>query len=75
MYLDHDHCERENIRFFAIPPLLAQDLRSTPSRSMAPINRGASHGIQAMGDRSETKIRYACAASGIQKDIWLDRYR
>jgi hypothetical protein len=71
-YLDHDHRERENVRFFAICPLLVQDLWRNPSRGMTVVSRGASHGIQVLSDRSKTKIRDPCVAGGIHKDIWLD---
>jgi len=36
-YLDHDHGERENIRFFAQCSLLVEDLWGGPPRGMTPI--------------------------------------
>jgi len=34
--------------------------------------RGASYGIQVLGDRGETEIRDSRVASGIHEDVWLD---
>jgi hypothetical protein len=70
-HLDHDHRERENVRFLAIYPIV-QDLWGSPSRGMVMVTRDAQLGIYACGDRSETKIRDPCMAVGIHKDIWLD---
>jgi len=70
-YLDHDHRERENIRFFAVCPLLGQDLRRSPSRGVPLIIRRTSHRIQILRDRGEAKVRDPRAAGGIHKDIGL----
>jgi hypothetical protein len=58
-YLDHDHRERENVRFLAICPLLDKDLWSSPSR----------------GVTSKAKIRDACTAGVIHKNVWLVGYQ
>ena len=71
-YLDHDHRERENIRFFTVYPLLVQDLWRSPSRGVTLIIRVTSNGIQVLGDLGKTKIRDPCMAVGIHEDIWLD---
>jgi hypothetical protein len=44
-YLDHDHRERKNIRFFAVRPLIVQDLWRSPSQGVTMIIRSTSHGI------------------------------
>ena len=72
MYLNHDHRERENIGFFAVRPLLAQDLRRSPSHGMIMTIRGTPDGIQVFSNGGKTKIRDPCATGGIHKDIWLD---
>ena len=70
-YLDHDHRERENVRFFAIC-LLVQDLWRCPSHAMTMIIRITSHGVEVLGDPSETKIRDPRMVGGIHEDVWLD---
>jgi len=71
-YLDHDHRERKNIRFFAKCPTFVQDLRRSPSRCKALIVRAAPYKIQVLSDRSKPKIGDPCVASGIDKHISLD---
>ena len=71
MHLDHDHREGENVRFFAMYPLLIQDLRRGPPRSVALITRTASYRIQVLSDPSKPKIRDSCVAGTIHKNIWL----
>jgi len=69
-YLDHDHRERENVRFLAIfPPL--QDLWRSPSWGVAVTTRSARFRIQISSDRSEAKIRDACTTRVIHKDVGL----
>lgn len=68
-YLDHDHRKRENIRFFAIRPLIVQDLRRGPSRSMNVITKAASHGIQVLSDGSKTEICDPRVPCRIHEDI------
>ena len=70
-HLDHDHCERENIRFFAVRPLLAQDLRRGPSRGVTPITQGTPYGVLILSDHSKTEIRDLCTTGGIHKDVRL----
>jgi hypothetical protein len=69
-YLDHDHRKRENIRFFAVCASI-QDLWRSPSRGMAVLKRAAPRGIQALSDRGEAKIRDACVAEVVYKNIVL----
>ena len=74
-YLDHDHRERENVRFLAVSSLLLQYLWRGPSRGMTLIIRGASDGIQVLGDRSKAKTRDPCMVGVIHEDIRLLRVR
>ena len=67
MYLDHDHCERKNIRFFAICPLLVQYLWRSPSGVM-----DIASVVQVLNGHRKTKIRDPCVTVGIHKDILLD---
>jgi len=71
-YLNHDHRKRENIRFSAVCSHLIQNLWRSPSRGLILIVRGASYGIQVLGDHGKAEIRDPRMARGIHKDIWLD---
>ena len=73
-YLNHDHSKSENIRFFAIRPLV-QDLWRSPPRGISMSTRGAPHGIQVASDRSEAKIRQTCMTGVVHKDVLLDMYQ
>ena len=42
---------------------------------MTLVVRGASNGIQVLGDCSETEICDPCMAGSIDEDIWLDTGR
>ena len=68
-YLDHDHRQRENIRFFAICPLLVQNLWRSVSRGVTSIIHSALYGIQVLSDCSKTKIGDSCTIRGIYKDV------
>jgi len=68
--LDHDHRERENVRFLAIRPLL-QDLRRSPPRGVAVMTRRARYGIHILSDCSEAEIRDACMTGVVHKDVRL----
>jgi len=69
-YLDYDHRERKNVRFLGkFSPV--QYLRCSPSWTVALLNRGASDGIQVLGDGGETKVRNACTTRLIYKDVLL----
>jgi hypothetical protein len=70
-YLDRDHRESENVRFFAVRPLFVQDLWRSPSRGMTLLFRSTSHGIQALSGSSKAEIRDPRVVVGIHKDIWL----
>jgi len=48
-YLDHDHCEREDVRFLAAW-LLVQNLWRGPSRGVTILTLGAPYGIQVESD-------------------------
>ena len=74
-YLDHDHRERENIRFLAVGSLLLQYLWCGPSRSMTLIIRGASDGIQVLSDRSKAEIRDPRMVGVIHENIRLLRVK
>jgi len=70
-HFDHDHRERENVSLLAARSLLLQDLRCGPSWGMAMLMRGAWHGIQALGNLSEPKIREARTTGVVHEDIRL----
>jgi len=70
-YLDHDHRERENIRFFATFPLFGQDLWRSPPRGMSLILCGTLLGTCVFSDRGEAKIRDACVTTVVHEDIRL----
>ena len=74
MYLNHDHRERENVRFLAICPTL-QDLWCSPPRSVATLTRGTLDRIQVLSDCSEAEIRNACIAGVVHQDVWLISYQ
>ena len=61
MYLDHDHCEREDVRLLAICSL-AQHLWCSPSWGVTTMTRDALLGIQVLSDHRETKIHDARGA-------------
>lgn len=68
--LDHDHGKGEGVRFLAVWPLV-QNLRRGPSRAKSTLKFDTHRRIQAVSDRSEAKIRNACTACIVHKDIWL----
>jgi len=76
-YLNHDHCERENVRFVAVCTLFVQYLGCSPSRSMALIFQDAlhvvhsSHEVLSSSYRSTAKIRDSCVTSVIHEDVRL----
>ena len=70
-YLDHDHRERENVRFFAICTPLIQDLWCSPSCGVTWSTRRTSHEIQISSDGSKTKTCDPRMAGGVHKYIWL----
>jgi hypothetical protein len=67
--LDHNHCERENICFFAICSLFVQDFRRSPSTDMTLIIQDILYGVQVLSDRSKTKTCDPRMIVGIQKYI------
>ena len=69
-YLDHDHRERENIRFLAIFPLV-KNLWRGPSQGEAMLVRSAPYGIQVMSDLGEAEIRDAYMTGVFYKDVRL----
>ena len=69
--LDHDHCERENIRFLAMCPPV-QNLWCSPSRGVTMLMRDTLYGIQVSSDRSEAKVCETCMIGVVHKDVWLD---
>jgi hypothetical protein len=68
--LDHDHCERENVRLLAIYSPV-QDLRRSPPRGAAMLTRGGLDRIQVLSDRSASEIRDACMTGVVHEDVWL----
>ena len=73
-YFDHDHRKSKNVRFLAISPPI-QDLWCSPSRGVSTLKRDALDGVYVMSDCDEAKIRDACMAGVVQKDIYLARYQ
>ena len=69
-HFDHDHRERENVRFLAVCSLV-QNLWRSPSWGVTTLTRGALHGIQVLGDHSKPKIYNARSIRVIYKDVWL----
>jgi hypothetical protein len=69
--LDHDHRERENIRFLAMCPPV-QNLWCSPSRGVTMLMRDTLYGVQVSSDRSEAKVRETCMTGVVHKDVWLD---
>jgi hypothetical protein len=67
--LDHDHRERENIGFFAVCPLLVQNLWRGPLPGVTPITQGTPDGIQVLSDPGKPKVGDSCVVGGIQKNI------
>ena len=68
-YFNHEHRERENVRFLGGPPPL-QDFWRGPSREAA-ILRDDLHGIHVSKDGSEAEIGDACMARVVHKDVLL----
>ena len=73
-YLDHDHRERENIRFLGTWPFI-QDLWRSPPRGVPMVMRSTSYGIQVLSDCSEAKIHNARVTGVVHKDVWLVGYQ
>ena len=69
-YLDHDHSERENVRFLAIWPFF-QYLWRSPSCSKTTLILDTSHGIQIQSDSSETKVRDPRITGVVHEDVRL----
>ena len=69
--LNYDHCEREDICFFAECPPIVQDLRCNPARTVPVLVWSAPHRVQILSDHGETTIRDHCMASGVHKDVRL----
>ena len=72
-YLDHDHRERENIRFLAGIPSF-YDFWCGPSRSVTPLVRRVSYGMRVLSDNSDAKIRQPCMRgtfNNVHKNIHL----
>ena len=71
VYLDHDHCKRENIRLLVHPSLPIQDLRCGPPSSVAIRHRGLIEHFLTLG---EAEICDACAVRGIDENVWLHSF-
>ena len=70
-YLDHDHRERENIRFLAVCGLPVPDLRRSPAWAVTKVIRVAPYEIFVFDDRSVTKIPDARVTGVVYKDVRL----
>jgi len=69
--LDCDHREREDIRLLAKCPLIGQDLRCNPPRTVAVLVWSAAYRIHVLSDHVETTICNPCTAGDVYKDTWL----
>jgi len=67
-YLNHDHRERENVRFLAICPFIQEFWRS-PSHGVAVLSWGASDGIQVLSDFGKAEVRDAGFAGAVHEDV------
>ena len=70
-YLNHHHCEGENVCFLARYSLI-QDLWRSPSGGMTVLSCVARPGIQVFSDHGEAKIHKTCVARSIHEDVLLD---
>ena len=70
--LDHDHREREDIRFLTALPLV-QNLWCGPSQGVAVLTRSAPYGIDVLSDLSEAEIRDACTTGVFHENVELVR--
>ena len=71
-HLNHNHRERENVRFIAIFPLVP-NLRRDPPHREAILNRSTPHRMRVFGDLRETKVRDAYVTRVFHKDVGLVR--
>ena len=69
-YLNHDHCERKNIRLLAICPLV-QDLWRSPLWGVASLKCGVLNGIRVVSEHGKAKIRDVCMTRVVHKDVLL----
>ena len=69
-HFDHDHRERENIRFLAIFPLVP-DLRRGPLKVKVILKRDTPLVVQVPGDHREAKIRDARFTGIFDQDVSL----
>ena len=70
-YLDHDHSERENVRFLAMWPFV-QHLWRGPSWSETTLTLGTLRGIQILSDSGEPKIRDTRITGVVHEDVLLE---
>ena len=71
-HLNHDHCERENVYFLAVP-LPFQNLRGGPPKTETLLERDDRYGIQILSYISEAKTCDEDATIDLHKDIGLVR--
>jgi len=77
-HLNRDHRERKNVGFFAVWPLLVQDLWRSPSRGMTLVTQSDPRGIQiwsGRGQAGQAEIRDPCITNTIDENIRLDTCR
>jgi len=73
--LDHDHREREDVRFLAKCPLVGQDLRRNPPCTVPVLVWSAPHRVQVLSDDGETTICNHCMTGGVHEDVRLVGYQ
>ena len=69
--LNHDHREREDISLLAKCPLIGQDLRCNPPRTVPVLVWSAPYRIQIPSDHGKTTICDHCMTGGVHKDVRL----
>ena len=69
--LNHDHCEREDIRLLAECPPIVQDLRCNPPRTVSVLIWNAPDRIQVLSDNGKAAIHDHRMAGAVHKDVRL----
>ena len=68
-YLDHDHPERIDVRFFADADIPAQNLRRGPPYGVVLVNTRGGFDVRSNGGKPE--VRETRTASIVNKNAWL----
>ena len=71
MYLNHDHRERENVRFLAMLSF-NQYFWCSPSWGETTLTLDTPYGIRVLSHHSEAKVRDTRITRVVHEDVWLD---